>query len=238
MPEKNTSINILRHIAIIMDGNRRWAKRHFLPTLEGHRRGYNKIIDVIRWCIENNVQVLTVYAFSSENWNRTREEVDYLMNLLRMALQDEKDEFNKQGVRVKIIGQKGRFADDIQLFISQIEQKTSHNEKLLFQLALSYGGRPEIIQAIQNIAQAIEKKELSAKDVSEDIIRKNLWTKDIPDPDLIIRTGGEQRLSNFLLWQSAYSELYFTKIYWPAFSQKEFLAAIEEYYQRQRRYGK
>lgn len=235
MQKDSKQKNILRHIAIIMDGNRRWAKKHFVQAMDGHRRGYNKIIDVIRWCVESHIQVLTVYAFSSENWNRSREEVEYLMNLLQKALRDEKDEFNKNGVRVKIIGQRERFSQDIQDLISQIEHRTRQNDKMTFQLALSYGGKPEIVQAVQRIASAIEMKELSCSHITEDVIEKYLWTSD--QPDFIIRTGGEERLSNFLLWQGAYSELYFTKTLWPAFSHKEFLEAIREYYRRQRRYG-
>lgn len=229
MSEKNT----LRHIAIIMDGNRRWAKNRGLPTLEGHRRGYNKMKKVTEWCIKKGIKILTVYAFSTENWNRSQNEVNYLMDLFREALNRDITEMAKQGVQVKLIGQKERLAPDIQKMVKQAESKTKDNKKLLFQMAISYGGRPDIVQAVKKIAN----QKIPANKITEDLISKNLWTNGCPDPDLIIRTSGEYRLSNFLTWQSAYSELIFIKKHWPAFSEKDLELAIEEYNSRQRRFG-
>jgi len=224
----------LSHIGIIMDGNRRWAKNRGLPSLEGHRRGYNKMKKVAQWCIKKNIKILTVYAFSSENWNRSKNEVNYLMNLLRDAFKKDLDDLKNQGVRLKIIGQKERLDPDIQKNINQAEEETKNNKKLLFQIAISYGGRPEIVQAVKNIV----KQKIPANKITEDLISKNLWTQGSSDPDLIIRTSGENRLSNFLTWQSAYSELLFIKKHWPVFSEKDLESAVAEYNKRQRRFGK
>lgn len=228
---KNTQ---LVHLGIIMDGNRRWAKNRGLPSLEGHRRGYNKMKKATQWCIDRGIGALTVYAFSTENWDRSKKEVEYLMNLFRQALTKDIEEIDKQGARFKVIGQKERLALDIQKMIEQAEAKTKNNKKLLFQVAISYGGRPEIIQAIKRIV----KQKIPAEKITENLLEKNFWTAGAPDPDLIIRTSGEHRLSNFLLWQSAYSELLFIKKHWPAFAEKDLDSAIEEFNRRQRRFGK
>lgn len=224
----------LNHLGIIMDGNRRWAKNRGWPTLEGHRRGYNKMKKVTKWCIDRGIKILTVYAFSTENWNRSKKEVGYLMDLFRQALSKDIEEICKQGVQVKIIGQKERLAADIQKMITDAERKTKNNKKLLFNVAISYGGRPDILQAIKKIVT----KKISAKDITENLISKNLWTEGIADPDVIVRTSGEQRLSNFLTWQSVYSELIFIKKHWPAFSEKDLDKIIAEYNKRQRRFGR
>ncbi len=224
----------LQHLAIIMDGNRRWAKDHGLPSLEGHRRGYEKLKDVAGWCIKQGIKVLTVYAFSTENWNRTAEEVSYLMDLFRRALGAEANELDKQGIRIKVIGQKERLAPDLQALIVQTEQKTKLNDKLFLNIAVSYGGRPEIVEAVKHIIQS----GVTSGQVSEDLISANLLTAGTPDPDLVIRTSGECRLSNFLIWQTAYSELLFISKHWPDFSENDLAEAIREYQQRQRRFGK
>ncbi len=224
----------LGHLGIIMDGNRRWAKNRGLPTLEGHRRGYNKMKKVTQWCIDRGIKILTVYAFSTENWQRTKKEVGFLMNLLRRALSKDIKEIDKQGVKIRIIGQKERLASDIQKMIIEAEERTKNNNRLLFNIAISYGGRPEILQAVKKII----KQKISAEKITEELISKNLWTEGIPDPDLIVRTSGEYRLSNFLTWQSAYSELLFIKKHWPAFSEVDLDNIIKEYSYRQRRFGK
>ena len=224
----------LSHIAIIMDGNRRWAKNRGLPTLEGHRRGYNKMKKVTQWCIDRGIKILTVYAFSTENWNRSKSEVSYLMNLFRQALNKDIEEINKQGVKLKVIGQKERLAPDIQKMIEKAEAKTRNNKKLLFNVAISYGGRPDILQAVKKLAA----NKVPAAKITEEMIGKNLWTEGIADPDLIVRTSGEYRLSNFLTWQSAYSELLFIDKHWPAFTEHDLDLIIAEYNKRQRRFGK
>src|SRR3989338_2716032 len=224
----------LRHLGIIMDGNRRWAKIHGLPSLEGHRRGYNKMKDLVKWCIKKEIKILTVYAFSTENWTRSRKEVSYLMNLFRQALTKDISEIEKQNVKVKVIGQKHRLAPDLQKMIKKVEQRTGKNKKLIFNIAISYGGRPGITQA----ARKIIKQKIPAEKVSEKLISQNLWTTGEPDSDLIVRTSGEQRLSNFLTWQSAYSELMFIKKHWPDFTEKDLDKIVTEYKRRQRRFGK
>jgi len=224
----------LKHIGIIMDGNRRWAKNHGLPAMEGHRRGYGKMKKVVQWCVDRNIGILTVYAFSSENWNRSKKEVGYLMDLFRQVLSRDISEISKQGVRIRIIGQKEKLAPDIQKMIEEAENKTRKNKKLLFNIAISYGGRPDILQAVKKII----KHGIPSDKITEKLISENLWTRGIADPDLIIRTSGEYRLSNFLTWQSAYSELIFVKKHWPAFSESDFDRVIEEYNKRQRRFGK
>ncbi|OGY46157.1 MAG: di-trans,poly-cis-decaprenylcistransferase [Candidatus Buchananbacteria bacterium RIFCSPHIGHO2_02_FULL_38_8] len=224
----------LVHIGIIMDGNRRWAKNQGLPSLEGHRRGYDKMKEVTKWCIKRDIKILTVYAFSTENWNRSKKEVEYLMNLFRLALSKDIAEMDKQGVKVKVIGQQERLAPDIQAMVKEAEAKTKNNKKLLFNVAISYGGRPDILQAIKKLV----KQKIPAAKITEELISKNLWTHGIADPDLIVRTSGEYRLSGFLTWQSVYSELIFIKKHWPDFGENDLDKIIKEYNKRQRRFGK
>lgn len=226
---KNKKLN---HLGIILDGNRRWARKRLLPTLEGHRRGYNKLKKVCEWCIEQDIKILSVYAFSTENWNRSKREVDYLFDLLEKGLQNDIDEMHSKNIRLKFIGQIERLPGSLRKLIAQVERKTKNNTKLLFQVCLSYGGRPEITQAIQKIIDS------GAKKVTEKTIEKYLWTHGVPDPDMVIRTSGEHRLSNFLTWQSAYSELLFIDVAWPAFSKTDLKKAVSEYKKRHRRYGK
>ena len=214
-----------------MDGNRRWAKSKGLPVFEGHRAGYNKLREVVDWCKEAGIKNLIVYAFSIENWNRTKEEVGYLMSLFREVIGCQVEEAKKNGTRLIFLGERSRFAPDILRAVESAERETADGKSFTFGIALSYGGRAEIIDAIRRIP----KEKLGA--LSEEEFSKLLWTKEIPDPDLIIRTSGEKRLSGFLPWQSVYSELFFTDTFWPAFTREEFNRILEEYAKRQRRFG-
>lgn len=239
MPEKKLEKNILRHIAIVMDGNRRWAKKNkFKSTFNGHSHGADKLKEVAQWCIDMDIPYLTVFAFSTENWTRDEDEKKYLMDILRKFLKDSADEFNANGIKIRIIGQKEKFEEDIQKLMVEIETRTSRNSKLLLQVSLSYGGKAELVHSVKQIAKRVKNGDLKIDDISENDIENNLWTHGVPDPDLMIRTGGEIRISNFLIWQLSYTELYFTQVLWPAFSKKDFENAIEEYYARQRRHGK
>ena len=218
-------------IGIILDGNRRWAKEKGLPTLEGHRRGFELLKDAARWVRDRGIPPLAVFAFSTENWNRTEEEVSYLMDIFRDAIRDSAEELGKEGIRVRFIGERERFPDDIKKGIAQAEEETKGNTKMTLWICLSYGARAEIVAA----AQAA-----SAHDglLTEELLRQHFWSADMPDPDIIIRTGGARRLSNFLLWQAAYSELFFVDPYWPDFSQKILDEVLDEYTERERRMGK
>ena len=228
-------MKIPNHLAIIIDGNRRWAKAKGLPSLEGHRRGEKNIRKIGELAWKKGVKILTVFAFSTENWDRSKPEVEYLMHLLGKALAEKSiSYYHKLGIKIQIIGQKERFSKSILNKIEQAEKLTKNNKKGTLNLAISYGGRQEIIWAIKNIFKNIKEE----KDINEESINNNLWTKDIADPDLIIRTGGEIRLSNFLTWQSVYSELYFTDKYWPDFSAKDLGEAFKNYSLRERRFGK
>jgi len=227
--------NIPYHLGIIMDGNRRWAKSKGLPTLEGHRRGYQKVKEVGRWCKKKGIKVLTVWAFSTENWNRSEKEVNYLMKLLERALSKKEIAWlNKDGIRLRVIGQKERLNKNLQIAIEKAEETTKNNKEGILNLAISYGGRPEIVETIKKII----KKKVSLDKINEDLINQNLWTAGLPDPDLIIRTSGELRLSGFLIWQSVYSELFFLKKHWPDFTEKDLDIILADYAQRQRRFGR
>ena len=223
------------HLGIIIDGNRRWARERNLPTLEGHRRGYEKIKKTGEWALEKGIKILTIYCFSTENWNRSKAEVNYLMRLLGLALSKKNIEgYHKKGIKVRIIGRKGRLPKSLQEKAEKAEKLTQNNKKGVLNLAISYGGRLEIVEAVKSII----KKKILADKITEDLINQNLWTMGIPYPDLIIRSGGEQRLSNFLTWQSAYSELCFIDKYWPDFTESDLDKALINYSQRQRRFGK
>lgn len=218
------------HLGIILDGNRRWAMRKKLPALEGHKRGLDKVKKIIKCCKDKGIKILTLFIFSTENWKRAKREVNYLMGLAQRAAKENLDEFQKEGIRVRVIGQKERLSKSLQGAIGKIEKTTENNKEMILNLALSYGGRAEIIKVIQDII----KKRISPKKITENIISKNLWTSDL---DLIIRTGKEQRISNFLIWQAAYSELYFSQKYWPDFTEKDLDKALFDYARRQRRFG-
>jgi len=220
-------------IGIIMDGNRRWAKEQGLPTLEGHQRGFEKLKEVLGWAQERGIKHLVVYAFSTENWGRAEEEVSYLMNLIRRVFtRGSKDlaELKERGGRLRFIGERARFAPDIQQLLVDAEDTTKDGDCTLW-VALSYGGRTEILHATEMLQK-------SGEPVTEESFAKHLWTEGMPDPDIIIRTSGEQRLSGFLPWQGVYSELFFTDTHWPAFSEAEFDAILAEFASRERRHGK
>ena len=226
---------IPNHIVLFPDGNRRWAKQKGLPSLKGHLKGHKKFKDFLRWCQEKGVNIVTVFGFSTENWKRSKKEVNYLMNLFKKGLSEKKEieKFQKAGIRVKIIGQRKRLSKSLQKVISNIEKLTKNNKKFYLNLAVSYGGRWDIIQAIKRII----KEKVPVKKINEDLIESFLSTAGLSAPDLVIRAGGEKRLSNFVLWQSAYSELYFCPKLWPDFSEKDLDKAFQDYVRRQRRYG-
>ena len=228
----------LKHIAVIMDGNRRWAKERLLPSAAGHKKGVDALRDTLKACIDFGVKYLTVYAFSTENWKRTEEEVGFLLELLAKTIMDEIPEFNKNGVKVKFIGDRVSLKKEIVDVIQKGEKETSHNEKLTLQIAFNYGARQEITNAVKIIANKVQNGELSVDEISENSFNEFLYTKDIPDPDLLIRTGGEKRISNYLLWQCAYSEIYVTDTFWPEFGKKALSDAIIEFNNRNRRFGK
>lgn len=225
------------HVAIIMDGNGRWAKARGLPRTAGHQRGAEAVKNVVKAAIAIGVSYLTLFGFSSENWKRPESEVKDLMGLLRFYLKSEIDELNREGIRFRMIGERERLAPDIVELIDNAEAMTAANTRLTLTVALSYGGRAEITAAMRRMATMVADGRLRAEDIDEAEIRRHLFTADIPDPDLLIRTSGEKRISNFLLWQLAYSELVFTATLWPEFSGQDFQDAVREYLSRERRYG-
>jgi undecaprenyl diphosphate synthase len=226
-----------RHIAIIMDGNGRWAKARGLPRIAGHRRGAEAARRAVVAAAELGVPYLTLFGFSSENWNRSPGEIQDLMGLLHHYLRAEVAELHSNGVRLKVIGDLGRLGPDILTLIEHAETVTQDNARITVTMALSYGGRAEIVAAVRTIAKKAASGSIAAEAVDEECISHHLFTAEIPDPDLLIRTSGEQRISNFLLWQCAYSELVFTKTLWPDFSKRDLEQAIDEFCGRERRYG-
>jgi len=217
-----------------MDGNRRWAKERGLPTFRGHWYGYQKIKEVGEWCFKKGIKILTLFAFSTENWERSKEEVNYLMKLLKRALKEEVKEIHKKGIKVKVIGSEKELNDELKEAKRKAEEMTKNNKEGILNIALNYGGRREIVEAVKKILN----QKIPPEKINENIIEKNLYTAGLPDPDLIIRTSGEQRLSGFLLWQSAYSELYFCPKYWPDFEESDLDEILEWYKKRERRFGK
>jgi undecaprenyl diphosphate synthase len=226
-----------RHVAIIMDGNGRWAAKRGLPRVAGHRAGAEALRKVLRAAAEAGVEVLTVYAFSSENWRRSEEEISDLTMLMRYYLERELATFVKEGVRLRIIGDFSAFGDDLAARLQRGIEQTAVNSRITLVVALNYGGRSEIAQAAQRLADRAANGEISASAIDEGIFGREMQTADLPDPDLLIRTSGEVRLSNFLLWQAAYAELLFTETLWPDFDEQAFAAALEDYGARQRRFG-
>jgi tritrans,polycis-undecaprenyl-diphosphate synthase [geranylgeranyl-diphosphate specific] len=222
-----------------MDGNRRFAKDLNLSPEAGHIIGKEKIEEILDWCFELNIKVITIYAFSTENFNRTDQEVDVLMTLCRQELERAQNDYriHKNKVRVQVIGHLESLPKDIQKAAKTIMKQTEKYDKFIFNIALAYGGREEIVQAIKEIAQDVKEGELKIKDITNTTVSSYLYTNGLPDPDLILRTSGEERISNFLLWQLAYSELYFSDVYWPAFQKRDFIKAIRTYQQRSRRFG-
>ena len=235
MKKNDKKKSLPTHLGIIIDGNRRWAKKRGLPSYEGHRRGLEKVKKIGEWCRKKGIKILTLYVFSTENWHRSKSEVNYLMKLLSRALSKKNiKDLIKKGIKLKVIGQKERLPKSLLKKVKEAEKLTENGNKGILNLAISYGGRAEIVHAVKNIV----KKKTPLKEIDEDTIKQNLWTKNLPDPDLIIRTGGAQRLSNFLTWQSVYSEFYFTKKYWPEFNEKDLVRALDDYSSRQRRFGR
>ena len=229
---------IPRHVAIIMDGNNRWAKIRSLKGAAGHKAGVEQIRTVLRACEEHGVEVLTLFAFSSENWQRPPKEVDALMRLFKSYLKNEVQEINDKGVRLRVIGSRTRFSGELLKLIEHAEAATAHNTARTLVIAADYGGRWDIAQAAQQLAQKVKLGELELEAIDEAQMSNYLCLSDLPAPDLCIRTGGDHRISNFLLWQFAYSELYFTEQFWPDFSKQEFEAALIDFSGRQRRFGK
>lgn len=228
---------IPKSIAIILDGNGRWAERRNLPRAMGHKAGCETLEKTVEDCVRLGVECLTVYAFSTENWKRSALEVGALMKLLRFYMVKLIDVANKNNVKAVMIGDESRFEPDIRKGIKKLIEATKNNTGMVFAFAINYGGRDEIKRAVENIADDVESGKLSKEDISEELISSYLDTKDLPDPDLLIRTSGELRVSNFLLWQIAYSEFYITDTLWPDFDKEELLKAIESYSHRQRRFG-
>ncbi len=225
------------HIGVIMDGNGRWAKRRGLPRSAGHQAGADTLKKIVTECNKMGIKYITVYAFSTENWKRPKDEVDFLMNLLLNYLRDSERTLAKENVKIRAIGGREALSEEIREQIKKTEKFTENNTGIVMNIALNYGSREELVNAARNLAKKVKAGELSADDINEDMISSELYTGGQPDPDLIIRTSNELRLSNFLMWQSAYSELYFTKTLWPDFSVKDLYDAIMEYQSRNRRYG-
>ena len=225
------------HVAIIMDGNGRWAQRRNLPRHAGHPAGVESLKDVVEVGVKRGVKVLTLFAFSSENWQRPKQEVSLIMDLFMRALQREAKRLHRNNVQLRIIGERRAFSDKLQQRISQVEEMTRDNNGMVLQVAANYGGRWDITEATRNIARRVAKGELDPESITEETLSSALSFSDLPDPDLFIRTGGEQRISNFLLWQSAYTEFYFSDLLWPDFRQEAFEQALKEYASRQRRFG-
>jgi undecaprenyl diphosphate synthase len=228
----------LKHIAIIMDGNRRWAHKRNFPSVAGHNEGVKALKKTVQAAADFGIKYLTVYAFSTENWGRKKEEVDFLMFLLKETIKNETKEFNEKGIKIKIIGNLSPLNEDLKKILADAENLTSSNEVINLQIAINYGARNEITNAIKNIASDAKSGKLNPENITEETISSYLYTSNLPDPDLLIRTGGEKRISNYLLWQIAYTELYITETFWPEFGEEELSKAIYEFANRERRYGK
>ncbi len=226
-----------KHVAIIMDGNGRWANKRGLPRVAGHKEGMEVVQRIVRTAVRYKIEILTMYAFSTENWKRPKQEVDYLLRLPKMFLNVYLPELVEKNVKVNMIGSLDSLPDHTKEAVQEAMEKTKHNTGLLLNFALNYGGRNEIIHAIGRMVTDIEKGKVKKEHITEELFSTYLYTNDFCDPDLIIRTSGEQRLSNFLLWQSAYSEFWFTKVLWPDFTEEMFVQALYDYQNRTRRYG-
>jgi undecaprenyl diphosphate synthase len=237
-PTQTEISNPPTHVAIIMDGNGRWAKKHRLTRNQGHEKGSNAVRSVIRASREIGIAHLTLYAFSTENWQRPKKEIDALMLLLKRFLKSEQKEMQENNIRLNVIGQVDRLRQDVQRQLHKVMKATEDNTALNLHLALSYGGRAEIVQMVQTLLKKCLAEQASPDAIDEQRITENLYTHGIPDPDLLIRTSGEMRISNFLLWQIAYTELFITKTLWPDFGKEEFLQILKDYQSRERRFGK
>lgn len=224
----------LKHVAIIMDGNRRWAKEKNLPSAVGHKKGVEALKATLRACNDFGIKYLTVYAFSTENWNRQQEEVDFLMELVAVTLTNELAEMHKENVQIRFIGDLTIFSEKLQKILANSVETTKNNTGVILQIALNYGSRAEITNAVRNIV----KSDITADAITEELISQYLYTENVPDPDILIRTGGEKRISNYLLWQIAYSEIIVRNEFWPDFDKNLLGECIEEFGKRHRRYGK
>lgn len=233
-----TNPAVPRHVAIIMDGNNRWAKKRLLPGVAGHKAGVDAVRAVIEVCADAGVEVLTLFAFSSENWQRPADEVSALMELFLGALRREVKKLDEHAIRLRIMGDRSRFHPELQAAMREAEQRTARHTRFTLQIAANYGGQWDITQAAQRLAREVQAGHLRPEDISPSLLQGCLATADLPLPDLCIRTGGERRISNFLLWQLAYSELYFSDLYWPDFKQAAMREVLEDFAGRQRRFGK
>ncbi len=236
-PTFDDQLPVPTHVAIIMDGNGRWARARGLPRIAGHRQGAEAVRSTVRSCDDLGISYLTIYAFSSENWKRPATEVDDLMGLLRLYIRRELASLGRQGVRIRFIGNRSKLDSDINRLIVESEESTKDNKGLNFTVALNYGGRQEILDAVRAFAEDVRAGSHEPEDISENLLESYFQSQELPDPDLLIRTSGEQRLSNFLLWQSAYTEFVFTSILWPDFTREHLEQAVQEYQRRERRYG-
>lgn len=236
--KQEASALVPRHVAIIMDGNNRWAKKRLLPGVAGHKAGVDAVRAVIEVCAEAGVEVLTLFAFSSENWQRPAEEVGALMELFLSALRREARKLKENAISLRIIGDRSRFHPELQAAMREAEQQTAGESRFVLQVAANYGGQWDIAQAAQRLAREVQAGHLQPEDITPGLLQGCLSTGDLPLPDLCIRTGGEHRISNFLLWQLAYSELYFSDLYWPDFKHEAMRKALADFSKRQRRFGK
>lgn len=232
-----TTSNLPQHIAIIMDGNGRWAKKRFMPRIAGHRVGVETVRKIVKYCSKNQIKVLSLFAFSSENWRRPAKEVNFIMDLLLGSLNREMNELNKNNVQLRFIGDRTKFSEKLCFKISEVERLTSHNNGLVLIIAADYGGQWDLTQATVKLAQEVEEGKLKSSEITPEKLAAKLSFADLPSPDLFIRSGGEIRISNFMLWQIAYSELYFTNILWPDFDEAELEKAIAHFAGRERRFG-
>ncbi len=226
--------HVPQHIVLFPDGNRRWAKDHNISVQQGYLEGEKKFADFFSWCKNRGVKVVTVFGFSTENWKRPKEQVDFLMHLFEKYLAESLNDFNKGGIKVKIIGQREKLSKALKKVIETVEESTKNNNQIHLNLAVSYGGRWDIVNAVKEMV----KRGIEPENITEEMLASHLSMADLPEPDLIIRAGGQMRLSNFVLWQGAYSELYFSDKLWPDFSEEDLVAAISEFDARQRRFGK
>jgi undecaprenyl diphosphate synthase len=230
---KKNKIKTPEHIGLIMDGNRRWAKERNLPTFEGHRKGYERIRETPGWFFKRGVKVVSLWGFSTENWNRSRDEVNYLMKLIKIAFEENIDDFNKKGYRLLVSGRIDELPGDLPELCYEAMNRTKTNTDGTINLCFNYGGRPEIIDAVKKMI----KNKVTVDQVHEGMVRKYLYNGGLPDPDMVVRTSGEQRTSGFLLWESAYSEFFFMQKYWPDFEERDVNIILEEYSRRNRRFG-
>ena len=232
-----TTAILPKHVAIIMDGNGRWAKKRLLPRVAGHKAGVDSVDRIVEACVEKNISVLTLFAFSSENWQRPAQEVTFLMQLFLSSLEHYAKKIHKKNVQLRIVGDRSRFDEKLRATMTRIEQLTGQNTGLKLVIAVNYGGQWDICEAMRQLASEIEQGKLTSRDITPELIESKLALADLPHPDLFIRTSGEQRISNFLIWQLSYSELYFTDVFWPDFSVKEFEKALDFFANRERRFG-